>query len=338
VTGSPLVTAVTDYRGQFTITNLPAGANIPLVIQNGRWRRQFTIPNVPACVNTALPSTGVAQLRMPRSHTEGNIPRTAFVTGSLDALECLLRKIGIADTEFSNPFGTGRVQFYLGDGSPGAMIDANTPGEAQLWSNQSILDSYDMVYFDCQGAEYLRTVAAQNAIISYANSGGRVFVTHYAYVWLFDDLPFSMTANWMVDQIPNFTTDPQTAFIDMGFARGQTLAQWLQLLGATTTLGQIAIGTLRDDFTGVIAPAQAWLSLNDPLYPPMKPMQYTFDTPVGFPAGSQCGRVLFADWHVENATNTTGMTFPSECTAGPMTPEEQMVEYMIFDLGAYVHP
>src|SRR5271154_493497 len=53
VTGSPLVTATTGSDGTFTISNMPVGTNIPLVIQNGRWRRQVVIPSVTACANTA---------------------------------------------------------------------------------------------------------------------------------------------------------------------------------------------------------------------------------------------------------------------------------------------
>jgi len=37
----------------------------------------------------------------------------AMVTGDADSLECVLRKMGIADTEFTDPAGGGRVQFYL---------------------------------------------------------------------------------------------------------------------------------------------------------------------------------------------------------------------------------
>src|SRR5579863_1314550 len=41
VSGSPLVQTTTANNGTFTLTNVPPGSNIPLVIQAGRWRRQF---------------------------------------------------------------------------------------------------------------------------------------------------------------------------------------------------------------------------------------------------------------------------------------------------------
>jgi hypothetical protein len=346
VTGSPLVSAVTGVNGQFTITNMPVGANIPLVIQNGRWRRQIVIPNVPSCVNTALTT---AQTEFPSCHTGaascpagkayGDIPLMAFATGSVDALECVMRKIGIADTEFTNPGGTGRVQFYKGSGAAGAKINNTTPSETQLIASQAAIDAYDMVLFPCQGNEYDQTAAAQNFVINFANAGGRVFATHYSYVWLFNDAPFSATADWNVDQPANFASDPQTGYINQTFPRGLALAQWLQLIGASTTLGQMPINTLRYDFTGVVAPSLLWVNVDDPDLGNV-PMHYTFDTPVGTPPAQQCGRVLFDDFHVEDAENpvTTNKIFPAECTVVTMTPQEKMLEFMLFDLGACVAP
>ena len=52
-TGNPIATALTDAAGKFTLTNVPVGANIPLVIQVGKWRKQITIPTVAACTDNA---------------------------------------------------------------------------------------------------------------------------------------------------------------------------------------------------------------------------------------------------------------------------------------------
>jgi hypothetical protein len=310
---------------------MPAGTNIPLVIQNGRWRRQFVIPNVAPCVITGMPV-----IRMPQKKAEGDIPLMAFVTGFADTLECVLRKIGISDSEFSDPSGNGRVRFYLGD-NPGARFSPSTPTEDQLWGTQAAIDAYDMVYFACQGKQLVRAPAAQDVLMNYANSGGRVFATHYSYVWLFNDPPFSMTANWNVDQMPTFT-DPGIGIINTAFPKGLALAQWLQVLLPGSMLGQIPLSALRHDFDGVIAPSQLWITVNDSHFPQPVPMHYTFDTPVGAPVGLECGRVLYSDFHVEDAGMGIMMTptFPTECSAGPMTAQEKMLEFMIFDLGACV--
>jgi hypothetical protein len=336
VSGSPLVSAVTGVDGTFKITNMPVGQNIPLVIQNGRWRRQFVIPNVAACVDTPLPTSGPGQIRMPQTQAEGDIPLMGFVTGSVDALECVLRKIGIADSEFSDPSGTGRVRFYVGgDSAGGATYSASTPPEDQLWGTQAEINKYDMVYFACKGAQYDRTPLAQQIVVNYANAGGRIFGTHYSYVWLYNATPFSTTAIWNVNALTGFSADPGDGVITQTFPKGQALAQWLVVVGASITLGHMPIQNLRHDFDGVIAPSLLWINDADPSLGNV-PMHYTFDTPVGAAPANQCGRVLYDDFHVENVASFG--TFPLECPGGAMTPQEKMLEFMIFDLGSCVAP
>ncbi len=64
-------------------------------------------------------------------------------------------------------------------------------------------------------------------------------------------------------------------------------------------------------------------------------LHYTFNTPVGLPAGAQCGKVLFSDFHVVPHA-VMGGTFPAECDASPMTPQEKALEFMLFDLSSCV--
>lgn len=361
VTGDPLVSVTTGVDGKFTLTNAPCGIDIPVVIQLGRWRRQITVPSVACCADTALTN---AQTHLPRDHVgvagdvRSDIPLMAFSTGDVDTLHCVMRKIGIADSEFTNPSGTGRVRFYVDNG---AKINASTPAASTLYGSQTELAKYDMALFECVGSQVAKTAAEQTRLINYANAGGRVFATHYSYVWLTNSTgtaasntapkPFFQTAGWMVNQN---SADSATGYVDQTLqgdpgtqARRVAFAQWLQLVGASSTLGQILVNVVRQDFNSVSAlaataagtPAQQWLYSSGT--PFTAPLHYTFDTPVAYapdPAPTtQCGRVLYSDFHVSDAVSG-GATFPTECTTGSMTAQEKTLEFMLFDLASCVGP
>ena len=140
--------------------------------------------------------------------------------------------------------------------------------------------------------------------------------------------PFDGVVNWT----PNAGTYPNgTATVNIGFTAGQTLSNWLQDVGASTTPGQIAINTLKNDLSAVNPPTQSWLMLDTTGNPVM---QFVFDTPIAA-AGSgvnQCGRVLYNEYHVENGSSSPATHFPLECNSGTMTPQEKLLEYMLFEL------
>ena len=117
--------------GTFSIPNIPINAAYTVVIQAGKWRRQFTE------TVAADPLTGLA-LHMPSDHTQGDIPMIAIASGSVDALECVLLDMGIAQTEFTDDNASinpgGHIHLYRGSSSGGAQIDASTPSESTLMS------------------------------------------------------------------------------------------------------------------------------------------------------------------------------------------------------------
>lgn len=331
VSGSPLVSTFTDSAGRFTLNNMPAGAHIPLVIQNGKWRRQFDLPNVTACTQTAVTQT----LRMPSNQSEGDMPKMAVVTGGFAALECVLLKMGISPQEFGNgsPTNTQRVQFYVSDGNPGAHYDSNTPIETALWGTQTTMNKYDLVFFGCEGGLYPRPPSAQQTLLRYANTGGQVIINHYALEWFRNVPQFWGTANWNVGQTGAFASDPEPAFIDTSFPEGDSLSRWLALTNPEEVPGQVPVHLLYADLDGVVPPARLWMSLHDAIHPSPVPMQYTFDTPVGSPPAQQCGRVMYNAWHLmEHFPSET--LFPSACSSSPLRPDERMMEFMLFNQSA----
>ncbi len=289
--GSPLVSTpgqtdppageYSGVDGSFTLKNVPTG-NVTLVIQLGRWRRTFPITVAKSCQANSVPN-----LLMPSTQAQGNIPLMAMVTGKADSLECVLRKIGIDASEFTNPSGTGRVQFYLGDTAPGQSIDGaiadggNTPPQSQLFANNAI-NNYDMTILACQGGEYDESTN-QTALRKYADAGGRVFATHYEYTWLRhnDGNPSNLTdptadnwsqvAQWHVDENDRSATDdassPITGIIDkISNPKGNAFQAWLEAVGASVpNSGTTTVYVVRHD-TDFISPVagrtQQWLYRN----------------------------------------------------------------------------
>lgn len=340
--GSPLVGTETDVNGHFELDNVPVGSNVPLVILAGKWRRQFVISTVTACTNNVLPSAPynsssnpvMPMVAMPQNQAEGDIPKFAIATGAVDQVECVLRKVGIADSEFTDPSGSGRINLFLGSGAPGSGIDATTPTQATLMENASTLSQYDVLMLPCQGTPNGDVVSgalgAQELanFIGFANGGGRVYSSHYSYVWMYQNPPFDKVANWTVN-MGGYADGPAT--INTSFTAGQTLSTWLGNVGASVAPGQMNLNSLKHDLAGVNPPTQSWLTLNTPGNPVM---QLVFDTPIP-QAGTtvnQCGRVLYNEYHVEGNSSSPLRPFPTECVAGPMTPQEKLLEYMLFEL------
>jgi hypothetical protein len=324
----------TAVDGSFLLTNVPENASYTVVIQSGKWRRQFRVSV------TSSPIIGLA-LHMPSNHTQGDIPLIAISTGSVDALECVLLDMGIAQTEFTDDNAavnaSGRIHLYKGSNSAGAVINASTPTEAALMSDAATVNNYDMLMFPCQGgANNQATATGATNLLNYTTAGGRVFATHFSFAWLDPNPPYNAqfppVANWVTDvsNIPDGDATINTSFND-----GATLAQWLLNAGASSTYSQVALTTLRQDISSVVPPTQSWATLNSN----GDVMQMTFNTPVGAAAANQCGRVLFNEYHVENSSVPSGTIFPNECPSSTsMTPQEEMLEYALFDLSAFVQP
>src|ERR1019366_6846550 len=84
---------------------------------------------------------------------EGDIPLTAISTGNVDAMECVLLKMGVDPGEFSLPAsagGTGRIQLFVGNG---ANEGFGNPKEAALTTSPSTLAAYNEVLLPCWGVD-----------------------------------------------------------------------------------------------------------------------------------------------------------------------------------------
>ncbi|MBX3189420.1 MAG: carboxypeptidase regulatory-like domain-containing protein [Labilithrix sp.] len=334
VSGDPIAAALTDERGRFRIENVPAGKDVPVVIQVGKWRRTIVVPSVEACATTVI-KDGDAHL--PRNTTEGDLPQIAVVTGGFDELGCLLSRIGVDGAEYGGPSSKGRIHVYRGVGG-GDTTAGGAPPATALWNDVSTLSKYDMVLLACEGWEYdeddqygNKTAAAKSAMREYAARGGRIFATHYHYTWFKQSSPdFHDVATW---NEPSSAYGKKTLSVDTSFPKGAAFAKWLSYNGASSTPGLLDVENPGSNVEAVNAKAaQRWLYTDSP-----KNVAYmSFNVPIGAPPEEQCGRAVFSDVHVSGEQGS--LPLPGHCGAAKLTPQELALEFLLFDLAACVQP
>ncbi len=373
--GRILAAAVTGPDGTFELRNVPAAADFLLVIQVGKWQRVVRIPAVAPCSTTSLTAE---QTRLPRNQNEGHIPRFAISTGAVDGLECVLLKGGVDEQEFTRPDGNGRIHLYRANGAwpdqsllqacSNSCTDRNTGAcsstcrgviSDNLYTSLSRLNEYDVVVFGCEASKQVRSQPNRNNILQYVNGGGRLFLSHWGFDWVYNYYdqpdgsqsqvryqtdPLHTTCNWQDGHgAGGFDMDPicpappclTQAYVDSSFERGAAFSEWLDLVGASNPVsGELTIHEPRGHCRNATGEGRGWIHTTMAAHGTESVQQLTFNTPVDAPEDEMCGRVVYSAFHV-----TTGWTdtsaFPSHCQ-GPMTAQEKVLLYMLFDLATCV--
>jgi hypothetical protein len=343
ISGHPIATALTDSAGRFVLENAPVGDDIPLVVQVGDWRREFNIGTVGACTDNVVADQ---TLRLPARQAEGDMPRIAVATGMADALECLVRKLGIDKSEFTIPSGGGMVQLFSSDGAATSEYaddwnggDAFPTGE-ELWGSLEQLAAYDVVLLSCEAEDDFtanKTPEARQALHDYLNLGGRVFASHYQEVW-FEQGPGELPN--VAAFTENVKLEDISAQVTTSFPKGQALAEWLVNVGASDVLGEIPIRSAQHTIVQEnLEYAQRWIATAEP-----ESVQYiSANTPLGAPEAEQCGRLVLSDIHVSPGDATddisrAGIAFPDGCRSEGFSPQEAVLAFMLFDITACVVP
>jgi hypothetical protein len=217
----------------------------------------------------------------------------------------------------------------------------------------------------------------QTYLMNYANAGGRVFASHFHYAW-FNTGPFDTGANklatWIpgaqhIDDTQSFPGDIDTTLAGgAAFPEGSALQQWLGLVGALTA-NQLPIWFPRDNVKALAQPPSTeWIHLDAKVsQAPSTPQYFSADTPIG--ASNVCGRVVYSDLHVSGGPGANepgvapdyptpagqgggrmgggmgggmmqmqGGIVPSQCAAHALTPQEEALEFMLFDLSSCLVP
>jgi hypothetical protein len=349
--GGAYTAASTDEAGRFTLANVPATGDVPIVIQVGKWRRQLTLPTVAACQDTALAATSTT---LPSNRTEGDIPQIAITTGDADALECLVRKLGIDDSEITTDAQGGRVHLYAGNGAKqfastfgggtGSFRSATT-----LWSDLDKLSSYDVAMFSCEGGQHPETKsqAALQAVHDYADRGGRVFLSHWHNIWVAgnrNNASHSLS-DWKTIATFNFGAaqdeDTQLTFVDETAPKGWSFATWLQNVGGSIVRDEIVVTEPRYTCQAVNPDkAERWVYVDPARSTPEGKtgvQNMLFTTPQDELPNDRCGKVVFSDMHVSSESSSKADTaFPGGCSSKPLSAQEKALAFIFFDISSCV--
>jgi hypothetical protein len=367
-----VVSTATGVDGTFHLGNAPVGKQIPLVLQVGKWRRVLHV-DTNQCADAPQADKSLSLPATVAAGSEDNMPDIAVSTGSADTLECLMKRIGLPDSEYvAGNGGTGHVHVFSG-GKPGGLIVGTPESPAMsgapasptsLWDSANHLMPYDILLLSCEGAE---TYNANPAVLEqYLNAGGRAFASHYHYAWFSGPVlsaavnTYTAPADWgnalatwsaagtggsgnqsngKIVQTLNGSTKP--------FPKGVALFQWLGINGALGVQGAPAneLPIFQPRFNATVGPnnkpSQGWI--NDDTSG--NTMYFSFDTPVNAPVNPQtglpnyCGRAVFSDLHVAGNPNTSdNPPPPAGCDAVDLSPQEKALEFMLFDLSSCVIP
>ncbi len=351
---TPLASAVSGPDGVFHIVDAPTGQGVPIVVQAGKWRALYS-----ATANDCQDTVSMTKFRLPKNSMDtagANLPDIAISTGGLDSLECMLTRIGVDPAEYtSGGGGTGHIHIFQGGNGgsniPGPTTAGGSPSSATaLWSSAASLQPFDVVLLSCEGGE---TAGANPAALeAYVKGGGRVFASHFHYSWFTQPAsPFRGYGLGTFAAGSNPTGDIN-AVIDTSFAQGKLLHDWLALPQiAALTNDQLPIQQSRQNVLMYNdPPVKSWIKAAPNVSSPAMPgltQYFSFDVRVG---EITCGRVVYSDLHVGAAStdygnslntnmSTQGGIVPTGCNqAAKLSPQEVVLEYMLFDLSSCLAP
>jgi hypothetical protein len=364
--GGVLSSTTTTTSGTF-ILPVPSGVSLPVVIEIGKWRKQLALPAATACIDTPL-SAQDTTLPSHQTDVSGHavsveMPQIAVSTGNADALECLFRKLGVSDEEFTTLDATdagpvtGRVHMFADTSSTGVGSSSFASGfaggagnfadsQTRLWASLSTLSPYDVVVLSCEGGQYPETKPqpALTALKQYADLGGHVLMSHWHNIWI--EGPMAADAG---QQSPVWTTlaswsnatatlaDNTSDTIDVSTTEGAALADWMVATQGSMTkpyfpladgTGKTTCSTVDDTRVSTVAILDGTHSSGV-----TGKQMFQFTTPVESAGSIRCGEVAFSDVHVSgDSTSVKGTKFPNGCAASGLTAQEKALAFMLFDI------
>ncbi len=266
---------LTGVDGTFTLQNVPVGSEHPAGdparplappghhphrrrLRQHRARLAYTGCRRPAGSARTCRGTQASERTTSRSWPSS--------TGSVDALECVLRKIGIDRTEFSDPLhGRHRPRPALqGRRRPrgGNHLGGDTAGRTSSGAARPRSTSTTWSTSPARANEYQKTAAQQHR--HQLHQRRRAHLRHPLQLRVVSPTTLPLHRHRELERRPGDSPTDQDRLHQHELPRGQALAQWLQTVGASTTYAQMPLNTLRYDFNGVVRPTLLWVSLGAP--------------------------------------------------------------------------
>jgi hypothetical protein len=182
-------------------------------------------------------------------------------------------------------------------------------------SGAPVIDNYDMVVLSCQGVELTQSASDLATLYDYANSGGRVFGTHYSYVWFNHNADFATTASWRFDG--NDEWPSLTGYIDtVSNPKAGDFQAWLEAVGASAPgSGTVPVVVTRHSTDGVLGNTQQWLYRHGQCTSPVSVCTAGSNQGNQCTSDSQCGTGGKCTPNGKcNGTDYTGKNFPLHFT------------------------
>jgi hypothetical protein len=211
---------------------------------------------VKACQDNVF--SGTETFRLPKNQSEGHLPRIAMTRGKADSLECLMRRIGISDSEFTNPDGNGRINIFYETGG-GTGYDSGTafPLVSTLFNQTGPQQvRHDDHLVPRRERAVARAAARREADREDLRRRGRARLRVTLLVRLLPRVwparPTRRTSSRRPGRCwPSGTATRDAPYtINTSFAKGMPFADWLVTVGASPTRGTITM-------TGVEGPAMS---------------------------------------------------------------------------------
>lgn len=348
ITDNALVATTTNDDGSFTLGPLPTAENQPpgtpvnIVAQIGRFRRLASITiDTPCGANTAGPN----DLELPgRNDGYNNIPSIAVGTGDYDVMECVLLKLGLEQGSFDLYNG---INDLLGGGTPNAVGNLDV-----LLQNLSTMKQYNIIFLNCANDTYenlLSNPTIKSNIDEYVSSGGRLYVTDWSYDYIEQVDSFSPIIDFGPDssggtpEAMNAGAIGTAGITTEALVMDDGMRRWLEAVEAVTgetvfsSPGRVHIEHFLAGWVMQLMVQSAdnvvvWLTgqVEGDGASGDLPLTTTFDH-------NQCGRVLYSSYHTLGRPDppifgTPDYTFPNYCASGPLSPQERVLEYLIWHI------